>query len=848
MHFSSFYTRLISLFLLTFSSVFAFAQQPASYLSRGVGGGGAFFAPCFHPVNSLEFTVSSDMSGVYNTKNQGSSYTLISHKQLQGGCFSYMRFTNTTSLRFAINYKMAGNLAQYNIAKSTDTGNTWLNLNTGLDPNNPLYSLFVDYNAPTRIIVSDYTTIYYSVNGGVTFNPIYTTANTSGGCIVSAALFNGNAIYIGTSDGLLASTDNGANFAIETHTGIPTGQAILSFCFAKVSGIIRAFCLTANASDLYVGINTDGKSYRNIAKGVYKLDYSATAPWTSIVTGLNFATDFPMHIACAENDLNYCWLAGGSSVGEPRVWKTTNAGTSWTNTFKTTNNQNITSGWCGSGGERGWTYGECATGLAVAGRDKFNVVFTDLGFIHSTTTAGSSWEQIYVTPDNLHVSGLTTARGLPYVSVGLENTTCWQVWWTSAQNLFAAFSDIKATRSENGGEQWSFNYKGLYTSNSTYRFAKSTNGTVQYAATSGIHDLYQSTRLQDAQLNTADTSGKILFSLDNGARWQLMHNFGHPVFWIANDPTNAERLYASVVHSTDGGVFMTSNRSAGASSVWTKLPNPPRTEGHPASLIVLNDGSLVATYSARRTAAGAFTASSGCFLYNPTTGTWADRTDAAMQYWCKDVVIDPADASQNTWFVCVFSGWGGAPNNKGGLYKTTNRGITWTRVWNSDRVSSITFHPQNSDIAYLTTETEGLWLTSNINAATPTFVQTNYPFRQPERVFFNPYTLGQLWITSFGAGLRKADNVLVATDEVQTFATPIRCFPNPATDICMVELPIENEKMATIKVFNTDGKLMEQYTTTKATFQFNTTIWQAGVYFIEIMVENKRFQTRMLKL
>jgi Putative binding domain, N-terminal/Viral BACON domain len=55
----------------------------------------------------------------------------------------------------------------------------------------------------------------------------------------------------------------------------------------------------------------------------------------------------------------------------------------------------------------------------------------------------------------------------------------------------------------------------------------------------------------------------------------------------------------------------------------------------------------------------------------------------------------------------------------------------------------------------LTTETEGLWYTSNLSAATPTFsAVTSYPFRQPERVFFNPYNPNEIWVTSFGNGLR----------------------------------------------------------------------------------------------
>jgi len=187
-----------------------------------------------------------------------------------------------------------------------------------------------------------------------------------------------------------------------------------------------------------------------------------------------------------------------------------------------------------------------------------------------------------------------------------------------------------------------------------------------------------------------------------------------------------------------------------------QLPAPPRTEGHPATVICLNDGKVLCTYSGRRDAAGAFTASSGVFLYDGTS--WTDKSkNNNMYYWCKDVVLDPNDASQNTWYVGVFKGWGSTVVNNagGGLWKTTDRGTTWTHINSLDRVTSCTFDPNNANRIFMTTETEGLWYSDNVNDATPVFTQvTTYPFRQPERVYFNPFNTAEVWVTSFGNGLR----------------------------------------------------------------------------------------------
>src|SRR5262249_57878854 len=136
-------------------------------------------------------------------------------------------------------------------------------------------------------------------------------------------------------------------------------------------------------------------------------------------------------------------------------------------------------------------------------------------------------------------------------------------------------------------------------------------------------------------------TGWVLFWTNLGVSWQTLHDFAHEVAGVAADPTNANRFYAAVVNSSSaiGGIWVTNNLSAGSASTWTKLTNPPRTQGHPFNIVVLNDGTLVVSYSGRRDSAGAFTASSGVFVSTDGGQTWADRSDAGMLYWTTDVVI-----------------------------------------------------------------------------------------------------------------------------------------------------------------------------------------------------------------
>lgn len=717
------------------------AGPPLQWAPRGPGGGGALFAPSFSPHNQNELYIACDMSEVFHSTNLGSSWELCDFRQIQGNRESQIRFTSNPLILYAIDY--TGDLATP--SKSTDGGLTWYRLSN--DPTfGEAYSLFADPNSSSKLIVSDYSHLYLSTDGGNTFGLKFSTGSGNG-CFVAGALFDGSNIYAGTNLGLLVSTNGGA-FAAASVGGIPASEAIVSFAASKQGSTLRFFGVTLDSSEVFPGLFTEGSyfSYR----GVYSLDFGQPN-WTAKTTGI-IANDFPFFVAMSGGDISTAYVAGQNSVEFPIVYKTTNGGGNWQSVLLTNNNQNIYTGWTGRGGDRDWSYGGGALGFAVSPVDANKVAFTDLGFSHLTTDGGATWKQMYVNPSDQNPPNALTPKGRYYHSAGLEDTTCWWLSWKDPNNMFASYSDIRGTRSTDGGASWSFNYAGQ-PYNSTYQSLKHPVSGALYAATSSVHDMYQSTRLQDSILDSG--TGGIKYSTDGGANWLTLHDFVHPVIGLALDPNNTNRMYASVIHSTVGGIYVSSNIQNGAASTWTKLANPPRTEGHPFNVYVLNDGTLACSYSGRRNSSGTFTTSSGVFVSTDGGASWLDRSHAGMRYWTKDLVIDPYDLTQNTWYAGVFSGWGGPPNGLGGLYRSTNRGATWTRINSLDRVTSCAFSPINANEMYLTTETEGLWYSSNVNNPTPTFTPvTSYPFRQPERVFFNPYNPNEIWVTSFGNGLR----------------------------------------------------------------------------------------------
>ncbi len=821
--------------------------QPSLFAPKGIGGGGALFFPKINPANDNEFFVSCDMSELFHSTDFGKSYSQVHFSKLQVFNTSTYEFTKNNNIAYC-NFN-DGN-SGYPV-KTTDGGTTWKAMASYSVSNyGNVYRIVANYNNPEQLIIGAYGVILFSNDGGASFKLVKLAANNGAGLILGGVLWDGTNIFIGTNDGLIRSSDSGATFTIQNTSGIPSGQVIWNFAGAKNGSTTRFACITSNTSGTYNGVMP--WDYYNFAKGVYTMD-DDNGNWVSRSAGLNFANDFVMYVGMAENDVNTIYLGGhDNALSAPLVYKSIDEGKNWAKVFNTNNNSNITTGWEGVGGDKAWSWSETCFGVSVAPNNAKKVLFGTFGHVETTNDGGASWTQAYVSSNDQHPAASATPPKQSYTSIGLENTTCWQVQWIDATKMMACFSDIGAIKSVDGGNKWSFNYSG-FSVNSLYRMVKTGNGNL-YGACSNIHDIYQSTRLADAQLDAADGNGKIVLSTDNGVNWTTLHSFGHPVFWLANDPNNPERMYASVIHfggtqgSQSGGIYMTNNLSSGAASVWTKLSNPPRTEGHPTCIQVLNDGKMVCTFSGRRTSSG-FTASSRVFIYDPVANSWSDQSHSGMKYWTKDIVIDPADPAQNTWYVCVFSGWGGAPNGLGGLYKTTDRGKNWTKLTGSqlDRVSSITFNPQTANQAFLTTETQGLWMSSNMNTTTPSWTLVeSYPFRQPERVFFNPYNQNEMWVTSFGNGMKVGLMNATGVNEVRFENSKITVYPNPFDEVIYFNFSSLNYKVDKINVFNLNGELI--HSELNQNNSIHTSSLSSGVYILEfIFNDQSKEYTKVVK-
>ncbi len=816
-------TLLVAYLLLLF---FFGNTQPTSFHYHGLAGGGAQYSPGINPTNPAELYVSCDMSGLYHTTDTGNTWDIVNWQYVQAGHPSKVQFTNNPNTRYCITFDNSSGNGY--TTKSADGGTTWA-YTTDATNGNGVWLVYGNPQNSNQLIVSDYSNLYFSNDGGTTFGGAFYKDTTGAGAYIAGTFFDGRNIYICTNIGLMVSTNGGTSWSVPQMPGIPYSENIISCAGAKSGGITRFFCITQPAGDVYVGETGDNNGgYAN----VYSLDYGS-GNWTKKESGI-LTNDLPFFVGMAGNNIDVAYLAGNDGNTQyPEVLKTSNAGASWSHVFNTANNQNIQTGYCGTGGDLGWSWDQYAFGFTVSLTDTNYAVLTGEGFTHITTDGGATWKDAYVPRADLNADNAPTPTGKSYHPNGLEVTSQWDLMWTDSLNIFSGCTDITAIRSTDGGNTWSFNYSHLKSFNTVYKFAQSPSSHVIYAATSGIHDMYESTHLKDAVLDNG--SGEVAYSSDGGATFQTMHNFNAPVVWVALDPTNSNRIYASVINHSGGkgGIWVSNNIQLNAAATWAQCTAPSRTQGHPFNVRVLNDGSVVASYSGRINPNGKFTDSSGVFYSTDQGNTWTDRSDPGMKYWTMDVVIDPWDTTQNTWYAGVYDNWGGPNNTLGGLYRTTNRGVSWVRIDTLAWVYSITFDPVHAGQAYITTQQEGLWFSSDIEADSPSITLLNqYPFRQPNRVYFNPYNQNEVWVNSFGNGLRMGDLTILNTglDKVTQQAS-INIYPNPNSGQFTIS-GLQAGQM--IEVYNRLGQMISNVSANSATMQLNINRESNGIYLIRV--------------
>lgn len=235
--------------------------------------------------------------------------------------------TNLSDIVF--NSSTTGYLVGSKIYKSTDGGNTWIEV-SGISG---LYNIFIT-NDSKAFFVGQYNAIYKTVDGGSNFT------NTTIAATTYDVFFTGNTNgYCVAQDGLYNTTDAGVTWVKLATTGLPvtTNYSTLSFVnnttgwVLLAGGIYKTNGSNLNWQQALVNGNTQttgfGSVYATSASNVYVSNYGGQI-FKSTDGGVNFSLIKQLNES-GYADLHFLTdLIGYVSVGR-HIYKTTDGGLNW---------------------------------------------------------------------------------------------------------------------------------------------------------------------------------------------------------------------------------------------------------------------------------------------------------------------------------------------------------------------------------------------------------------------------------------------------------------------------------------------------------------------------------------
>ena len=162
----------------------------------------------------------------------------------------------------------------------------------------------------------------------------------------------------------------------------------------------------------------------------------------------------------------------------------------------------------------------------------------------------------------------------------------------------------------------------------------------------------------------------------------------------------------------------------------------------------------------------------------------------------------------------------------------------------------MTFDPNHAGVAYISTETSGLYYSSNCEASNPTYtLVSGYPFQHPNRMYFNPYNQNQIWVNSFGNGIRMGD-MTVGINENNPVDNFVELYPNPTNGEVTLNYGIKESTNLTVTLSNINGQIIftEQSKQNAGIYNhtFNLSQYSKGIYFLNIITDKENIVKKVV--
>jgi photosystem II stability/assembly factor-like uncharacterized protein len=701
------------------------------------------YMPSISPHDPNLILITCDMSGAYRTTDGGRTWEMIHHEYLLGStrCRSVFHPRDPNVIFGANGYR--GELRV-----SRDRGQTWGPLGKGLPPG--LLELAIDSIRGDLLLAGTQDGVFYSNDGGQSWKQSAGFRGRPVGLHIGPSNSQGQwRCFAASTIGFFRSLDSGATWE-KIGEGLPE-KPLVDFVGGCTADRCTLYCVSEGeiAGGRYVGgiyRSTDGGEtwVQAMGKGIDVTERVFTRGERRSVIVPNY------NLVVTNNVRPETVYVAQSRPGQ--VYRSDDAGETWRPTYFADPNEevfNVEPSYSMAETGRG---GSTASGLGVSPADPETVVMTDWFKCQITRDGGRSWQTLHTRsaePER------RLAKGQRWINNGLVVTTVWHYYIDPFERgrHYIAYTDVKFARSEDAGKTWISDFAEPLR-NTTYELAFDPEipGKI-WGAFADMHDIPDGNIIHGRHYRE-QSGGGVGISQDFAVTWKDTSEGlpKEPVTSIVLDPKSpkdARTLYAALF---EAGVF----KSIDGGRSWVRKSEglgAPDKNMRACRLILHPDGTLFCLVTALVKDGEFQPEGPGLYCSKDGGESWKYLNQSQPLFWPKDYDVDPR--SSNVIYL------GAADTNRkeeGGLYKTSDGGLTWSRIARKGpETFGATVHPRRPDWVYMClTESapgSGLWLSKDAGKSWKPFL--GIPFRNVQRVSFDKADPSVIYVDTFGGSVWK---------------------------------------------------------------------------------------------
>jgi photosystem II stability/assembly factor-like uncharacterized protein len=673
-------------------------ESESSFNSLGVGGGGAMSGVSISPFNDLWF-VGTDMGTLFRSIDKGKSWRPVNHYQAV--------FDSHLPYAVSLGFSSDGNTvfhasAGINLKRSIDAGITFENIDINLDEDERISYFQSDSYDPDLIYIGTNKGLFKSTDKGSNWNRVSGINGQSRGTFIDYNP-NGNVIYHATETKIFKSTDYGQSFStyysasnlqIRQFTG---GRSHLGLTLSFIDNDGANACAWAEQYLNEWGENSINQVYENC--GFVWINKNGSFIKNSQTAG--------NHIKMSENDSDTIYVTGGKEWIRQygtKVFVTHDTGVTWnlmlnqidwdTNPFAVWPSHKIEYsavaldvGWWDSGYES----------FEVHRRNSNIASGSGYFFLHTTYDAGETWKANFTTFKD---TGDRTS-GKKWLTTGIEVISIYKIKFhpENPNLMYGASADIGGIISEDHGSSFRIS-KAQYNSNYDYAFDID-NDQIVYAASGNEHD-YPA----NWHANATKSEGGIYKSSNRGKTWSRLtpnnNQFNRQFLSVAYDSTK-NHIYAGtqeigIARSTDNGATWSlfNNGLPNGNKIIPQIEIDPKN----GNVYALLTGNAPDFTNYLKTGIYFLDVENNATTWTLLRGTvhYPSDADPGYQTWFYPTgfAIDFSESSdRNTIWMIDYENNGNWLMS--GVWKTTNRGNNWHRVYQMTHPTDIKIDPTNPE-------------------------------------------------------------------------------------------------------------------------------------------------------